>query len=213
MRIEGGEARGRLLQTPNGQNTRPTDGRTREVLFAIIGARVVGARVLDLYAGSGAIGLEALSRGADFVVFIEQEFAAIRSIKANLKILGWEKRALVWNGNARSAVGKLLENGEKFDLIIADPPFTLPEEPQILGARVDAAVGLLNNESVGTPEEESETVAETPESGPGLFVVQHSHRVPAAKMTHFQLVRQKKAGESMLSFYLPDPDSQIKITK
>lgn len=202
MRIEGGEARGRLLQTPNGHTTRPTDGRTREVMFGIIGARVVGARVLDLYAGSGAIGLEALSRGAEFVTFIEQEFAAIRSIKTNLKTLGWEKRALVWNGNARSAVGKLCENGEKFDLIIADPPFTLPEEAATLCARVDAAAGLLNNQSIET----LDPADETPDNGPGLFIVQHSHRVPAAKMTHFTLLRQKKAGESMLSFYGLDPN-------
>ncbi|PQV64525.1 16S rRNA (guanine(966)-N(2))-methyltransferase RsmD [Abditibacterium utsteinense] len=207
MRIEGGEARGRTLQTPNGQTTRPTDGRTREMLFNIIGPRIVGARFLDLYAGSGAIGIEALSRGADFVVFIEQEFAAIRSIKANLKTLGYEKRALVWNGNARTAVGKLCENGEKFDLIVADPPFTLPDEPKALCLRIDAAPGLLNNESIGT----LERAAETPETEPGLLVVQHSHRVPAAEMTHFQLFRQKKAGESMLSFYVLDPNSTIKI--
>ena len=207
MRIEGGEARGRILQTPNGQNTRPTDGRTREVLFGSIGARVVGARVLDLYAGSGAVGLEALSRGADFVIFIEQEFAAIRSIKANLKTLGYEKRALVWNGNARTAVGKLFENGEKFDLIIADPPFILPEEANAVCARVDAVPGLLNNQSIETPEGETPDGAETPDSGPGLLVVQHSRRVPAAKMTHFELFRQKKAGESMLSFYVLNPNS------
>ncbi|HEX9996394.1 MAG TPA: 16S rRNA (guanine(966)-N(2))-methyltransferase RsmD [Abditibacterium sp.] len=206
MRIEGGEARGRVLQTPNGNNTRPTDGRTREMLFNSLGERVLGARFLDLYAGSGAIGLEALSRGAEFVVFIEQEHAALRSIKANLKVLGWEKRALVWNGNARSAVGKLFDNGEKFDLIVADPPFTVPEEAAAVSARVDAHAGLLNNESVGTSEDAK--------SGGGLFIVQHSHRVASPKMTHFELIRHKKAGESMLSFYalnsfLVAPDPKI----
>ena len=193
MRIEGGEARGRNLVTPNGHNTRPTDGRTREMLFNTLGARVLGARFLDLYAGSGAIGLEALSRGADFVVFIEQEHAALRSIKENLRILGWEKRALVWNGNARSAVGKLFDNGEKFDLIVADPPFTVPEEAQAVSSRIDAHAGLLNNEFVEAPEE--------PQNEGGLFIVQHSYRVPSPKMAHFQLIRHKKAGESMLSFY------------
>lgn len=199
MRIEGGTARGRNLITPNGHTTRPTDGRTREMLFNTLGHRVVEARVLDLYAGSGAIGIEALSRGADFVCFIENDFAALRAIKENLKILGWEKRALVWNGNARSAVGKLFDNGEKFDLIVADPPFTHPEEAQTVCARVDAHAGLLNNESVGTPQNQ--------ENESGLFIVQHSHRVPVAKMTHFQLLRQKKAGESMLSFFAPTSNS------
>ena len=199
MRIEGGTARGRNLHTPNGHTTRPTDGRTREMLFNTLGERVVEARVLDLYAGCGSIGLDALSRGASFVTFIENDFAALRSIKENLKILGWEKRALVWNGNARSAVGKLFDNGEKFDLIVADPPFTSPEEAGAVCARVDAHAGLLNNELFGTPEE---TRNES-----GIFIVQPSHRVPAAQMTHFKLLRQKKAGESMLSFYVPDPNS------
>ncbi len=199
MRIEGGTARGRNLHTPGGHNTRPTDGRTREMLFNCLGERVLGARFLDLYAGCGSIGLEALSRGAEFAVFIEQDFAALRSIKQNLKILGWEKRALVWNGNARSAVGKLFENGEKFDLIVADPPFTTPEEAGAVCSRVDAHAGLLNNELFGTQE--------NPDFERGMFIVQHSHRVPVAQMTHFQLIRQKKAGESMLSFFVPDPNS------
>ena len=199
MRIEGGSARGRNLITPNGHTTRPTDGRTREMLFNTLGERVLEARVLDLYAGCGSIGLEALSRGAEFVTFIENDFAARRAIKANLKVCGWEKRALVWNGNARSAVGKLFDNGEKFDLIVADPPFTVAEEAHTICARVDAHAGLLNNESIGTPDE--------PEFERGIFVVQHSHRVPAAQMTHFSLFRQKKAGESMLSFFVPDSNS------
>lgn len=200
MRIESGEARGRVLQTPNGNNTRPTDGRTREMLFNSLGDRIIDARVLDLYAGSGAVGLEALSRGAKFVVFVEQEHSAIRCIKANLKILGWEKRALVWNGNARSAVPKLAENGEKFEIVFADPPFTLPKEADEVCARVDAAPGLLNNELVGLS---GETDFE-PEPARNLLIVQHSHRVASAKMTHFTLIREKKAGESMLSFYAPN---------
>jgi 16S rRNA (guanine966-N2)-methyltransferase len=200
MRIESGEARGRVLQTPNGNNTRPTDGRTREMLFNSLGDRIIDARFLDLYAGCGSVGLEALSRGAKFVVFIEQEHAALRSIKANLKTLGWEKRALVWNGNVRSAIPRLAENGEKFEIVFADPPFTLPKEAEEVCARVDAAPGLLNNELVGLSGEPESS----PNPGRGLLIVQHSHRVASAKMTHFTLVREKKAGESKLSFYAPN---------
>jgi 16S rRNA (guanine(966)-N(2))-methyltransferase RsmD len=199
MRIEGGTALGRVLQTPGGKNTRPTDGRTREMLFNSLGERVVSARFLDLYAGSGAVGLEALSRGAEFVVFVEQEHAAIRALRQNLKILGWEEKALVWGGNVRSALPKLDENGEKFDLIFADPPFTLPKEADEVCARVDAWPRLLNNQIVGTP-----NTRETGEMQHGMLIVQHSRRVAPAKMTHFSLIRQKKAGESMLSFYGPD---------
>jgi 16S rRNA (guanine(966)-N(2))-methyltransferase RsmD len=199
MRIEGGEARGRVLNTPNGQNTRPTDGRTREMLFNSLGDRVAGARFLDLYAGSGAVGLEALSRGADFVVFVEQEHSAIRALKANLKMLRWESKAQVWSGNVRSAIPKLLENGEKFDLVFADPPFTVPKEADEVCIRMDAAAGLLNSapdEAEASDEDEAPTHRE-------LLVVQHSRRMTPAKMQHFHLIREKKAGESMLSFFAP----------
>lgn len=199
MRIEGGEARGRVLNSPHGQNTRPTDGRTREMLFNTLGDRVVDARFLDLYAGSGAVGLEALSRGAAFVVFVEQEHSAIRALRANLKMLKWESKALVWAGNVRSALPKLLENGEKFDLVFADPPFTLPKEADEVCLRMDAAPGLLNH----TPLESPETDEDESQPSRELLVVQHSRRVTPSKLTHFDLIRQKKAGESMLSFFAP----------
>ena len=200
MRIESGEARGRILQTPNGNNTRPTDGRTRGIIFNSLGDLVIDARFLDLYAGCGSVGLEALSRGAKFVFFVEQEHSAIRCIRANLKTLGWEKRALVWHGNARSAIPKLVENGEAFEIVFADPPFTLPNEGNEVCARIDAAPGLLNNELVGFSDEGDLS----PEKVASRLIVQHSHRVASAKMTNFELIREKKAGESTLSFYEPN---------
>src|SRR4028119_593964 len=96
MRIHSGEARGRKLKTREGKGTRPTDARARETLFNIIGERVVDARVLDLYAGTGAIGLEALSRGAAECVFVEQNAGACRVIRENLRALDWSERTQVW---------------------------------------------------------------------------------------------------------------------
>lgn len=209
MRIEGGEARGRIIQSPSGTNTRPSDGKTREKLFNSLGERVVGARFLDLYAGSGAVGLEALSRGADFAVFVEQEHSALRALRGNLKILGWENRALVWGGNVRSALPKLEENGESFDIIFADPPFRLPKEAAEVCARIDALPRLLNNVGVGTPD--SLEAGQMSHGFPqGIFIVQHSHRVAPAEMTHFASLRHKKAGESMLSFYEPNLSISLK---
>jgi 16S rRNA (guanine966-N2)-methyltransferase len=201
MRIEGGEARGRVLTTPNGQNTRPTDGRTREMLFNSLGDRVVGARFLDLYAGSGAVGLEALSRGAAFVVFVEQEHSAVRALRANLKMLKWESKALVWVGNVRSALPKLFENGQKFDLVFADPPFTVPKEADEVCIRMDASPGLMN---VTSGETAGPNEGDSPPGERELLVVQHSRRMTPAKMQHFTLIRQKKAGESLLSFFAPE---------
>lgn len=200
MRILSGAAKGRNLQTPSGNNTRPTDSRSREILFNVLGERVIDARFLDCYAGSGAVGLEALSRGAAFCVFVEQEHSAIRSIRANLKILGWEKRAQVWAGNVRSALPHLAEKGEKFDLVFGDPPFTHPKEAQEFCKRLDSAARLLDNEPIGIQTGDS-CDPEKASFNEKLLVVQHSRRVVLEPMRHFRLAREKKAGESVLSFF------------
>src|SRR5688572_14145305 len=121
MRILAGEARGRILKTREGDSTRPTDARTREILFNILGESVVDARVLDLYAGTGAVGLEALSRGARECVFIEANGAAVNIVKTNLATLGWSDRAQVWRSPVKTALKRLLLLEERFDLIFADP--------------------------------------------------------------------------------------------
>jgi 16S rRNA (guanine966-N2)-methyltransferase len=200
MRIEGGELRGRLITAPHGNATRPTDGRTREMLFNSLGEFIVGARVLDLYAGSGSVGLEALSRGAKSCVFVEQEHAATQTIKKNLKFFNLESKAQVWSGNARSAVAKLDDNGDHFDFIFADPPFTLVNEGEEIAKRLDSHCGLLNNVSVGNeaaPNLESDSQKQT------LIVIQHSRRVTLPTFQNLILKRQKRAGESMLSFLIP----------
>ncbi len=196
MRILSGSAKGRVLQTPGGSNTRPTDSRSREILFNVLGERVVDARFLDCYAGSGAVGLEALSRGAAFCVFIEQEFAALRAIRANLKILGFTERAAVWAANVRPSLTKLEGQGEGFDLIFADPPFSLPREAGEFCRRMDGAPRLLDNVHDGIPDSGREEALKGE-----LLIVQHSRRVALEPLQHFALARQKRAGESLLSFF------------
>lgn len=203
MRIESGYWRGQTLQAPHGDATRPTDGRTREMLFNSLGEFIVGARVLDLYAGSGAVGLEALSRGAQSCVFVELEHAAIKSLRANVKKLRAEGLSQIWSANARTAPAKLSIDGVVFDFIFADPPFTHPREGAEIAQRLDALPGLLNNESVET---QCGTGAETSFNdeasarGAGLIVVQHSRRVELPELEHYELARTKRAGESLLSF-------------
>ncbi len=192
MRIEAGQFRGRVLQAPAGDKTRPTDGRTREMLFNSLGERILGARVLDLYAGSGAVGLEALSRGASFCVFVEQEHAALRALRQNVKTFGWESKTQVWAANARTAPLKLAENNEKFDFIFADPPFSLRDEALEIANRLDAWPQLLNNEG-----DETRIASES------VLVIQHSRRVTLPELVNFALARQKRAGESLLSFLIP----------
>jgi 16S rRNA (guanine966-N2)-methyltransferase len=121
MRIVAGEFRGRQLSTPGGDTTRPTAARAREALFAIL-ADVSAERVLDLYAGSGALGLEALSRGAERVVLVESSKAAQRAIRSNLLSLGVEARATLLPLRAESSF-KALERLAPFSLVFADPPW------------------------------------------------------------------------------------------
>lgn len=121
MRIIAGALRGRRLQTPEGTETRPTADRVRETLFSMLTSRLgsfEGLRVADLFAGSGALGLEALSRGAAFTCFVEHDQRAVDAIRANIDSLGVEQRSQLL---ARSALA--LPPAEPFDLIFADPPY------------------------------------------------------------------------------------------
>ncbi|HET9459233.1 MAG TPA: 16S rRNA (guanine(966)-N(2))-methyltransferase RsmD [Sphingomicrobium sp.] len=121
MRIIAGEWRGRKLVAPEGTATRPTGDRVRETLFSMLASRLgsfEGLRVADLYAGSGALGFEALSRGAAIATFVEQDAKALAAIRANAQALGAGERARILPRSAQS-----LPAGEVFDLVFADPPY------------------------------------------------------------------------------------------
>lgn len=121
MRIIAGRWKGRRLEAPAGRSTRPTADRVREAWMSALGERVQGARVLDLFAGSGALGLEALSRGAREVVLVERGSRALRALRNNLRILGAEEACAVVRRDALAYVATL-EPGA-FDLALADPPY------------------------------------------------------------------------------------------
>ena len=119
LRIIGGRWRGRRLRFPAAALIRPTPDRVRETLFNWLGARIVGARCLDLFAGSGALGLEALSRGATHVTFVEREPEAVRALRATLAEWGAEG-AQVQRGDA---LAFLAGSAQSFDVAFLDPPF------------------------------------------------------------------------------------------
>ncbi len=122
MRIITGTARGRPLKCPRGTRVRPTPDRVREAIFSIIGQRVQGAVVLDLFAGTGALGLEALSRGAEHTVFVERDRTALRFLRDNIDNCGFKDRSRV----VKSPVVPYLNSAELPDdigLIFADPPY------------------------------------------------------------------------------------------
>jgi len=123
VRIVGGELSGRRLRAPRGSSTRPTADRVREAIFNILGAPGLGARALDLYAGSGALGLEALSRGCTHAVLVERAEAALRVLRANIAALGLAARARVVAGDVVRATLGLARAGERFTWIFLDPPY------------------------------------------------------------------------------------------
>jgi 16S rRNA (guanine966-N2)-methyltransferase len=121
--VVAGQWGGRRLQAPAGTATRPTSDRVREALFSILAERVAGARVLDLFAGSGALGIEALSRGAAAATFVDSAAAAIRVVNANLEALGAE--ADVQRADARRFLGSASAAARQYDLVFLDPPYRL----------------------------------------------------------------------------------------
>jgi 16S rRNA (guanine966-N2)-methyltransferase len=125
VRIVAGRWGGRRLTTPRGDAVRPTADRVREALFSILGGAVEGARVLDLFAGSGALGLEALSRGAAEATFVDSSAASVAAVRANLEAVGGE--AEVRRGDALRFLRAAAGDTRHYDLVLLDPPYRLAE--------------------------------------------------------------------------------------
>ena len=123
MRIIAGEFRSRKLAFPKTKLTRPMMDRMKESVFSILGETLEGAAVLDLFAGSGSLGLEALSRGAREVVFVENGAWAVETIRDNLKSLALTQKALVINQDVSLALARLQRDGKSFKIIFLDPPY------------------------------------------------------------------------------------------
>ena len=150
MRVIAGEARGRPLRAPKGSAIRPTSDRVREAMFNALGSQfdLHGARVVDLFAGSGALGVEALSRGAAEAVFVDHDAAARRVIVENLRTTGFHDRATVRGGDATAPWC----GGERFDVAFCDPPYRFDGWHNLLvGLPADWAV-LESDREVGVAE-------------------------------------------------------------
>ena len=172
--------RGRRLRAPDGLATRPTSDRVREALFNIIAPRVPGARFLDVCAGSGAVGLEAISRGADKAVFVEQSRRALEQLESNIENCGVADMTRIIAKDALAALRALATREEQFDIIFVDPPYDAHLYKPILR--------LLGMSSLVAPE--------------GLVVVERRsrHDLPpeAGALRHYRDVRY---GDSTLAFY------------
>ena len=143
MRIIAGEAKGRTLYAPAGAQTRPTSDKIRGSMFNILGADVQGARVLDLFGGTGALALEALSRGAVFAVIADSSRLAVQAIERNARSVlkdDFDARVRILKGDYRAALSQL--DGQAFDLVFLDPPYRMLEAYGDALARLQAAGGL-----------------------------------------------------------------------
>ncbi len=179
MRIIGGESKGRAIRLPGGCSIRPTADRVKEALFNILGS-VEGKSLLDLFAGCGNVGLEALSRGACGSVFVEKDLRLIETIRANLRLLGFEGRAEVIAADAEKGVRRLRKRGERFDILFADPPY---EEGFLTKILTCLKSGELLTEN-------------------GIIILQHSLREPLKQsVTEAVAVSdQRRYGDTLLSF-------------
>lgn len=158
IRIIGGEQGGRKLKFPDAKGLRPTADRVRETLFNWLQAEVPGATCLDLFAGSGAIGLEALSRGAAKLVFCEQSAAAANSLLENIKLLGLQDRAEVLRMDARRL---LQQHSQSFDIVFLDPPFAAGLLPEIC-ERLEQSGWLADNAFIYLEQDSSHSLPELP---------------------------------------------------
>lgn len=179
MRVIAGELGGRRLVSPRGEVARPTPDRVREALYSILGS-VEGAVVLDLYSGTGALAIEALSRGAARAVLVEKDRASRGAIETNLETLGLTRRAELLFSDVTRALPRLASRGERFDLVLADPPYA--EAGAQLPAVLLALPPLLSPEA--------------------RVVLEHGRRMdspPAPPGLVFE--DSRRYGETALSFY------------
>ncbi len=182
MRVISGLHRGRVLRAPHGRWMRPTQGRVRQVLFDIVGEAIVGRRVLDLYAGVGAIGIEALSRGAAEACFVERDPAAIACLRENLEALELIDHGRVLGVAVEAGIRILASDSRGFDWIFADPPYDRPAAPWIRRAIRVGPGGLLARD--------------------GVFVLESSARgADLAVIGGLRRTRSRRVGETQLGFY------------
>lgn len=195
MRIIGGRFRGRPLLSVRGQKTRPTADRLRETLFNILGPRVREAAVLDLFAGTGALGLEALSRGAAFAAFVEIDRAALSVIQKNIDRCGLSDRAATVRCNAAAHLTPLTGLGRQFDLIFLDPPYGKALAPPALTALLRGDLLTDNARLVVEHAPGDPVLPPSPDPHPAPRNPQLTDPHPA-----FTLTDRRKYGKTEISF-------------
>jgi 16S rRNA (guanine966-N2)-methyltransferase len=175
MRVIAGRFKGRRLKAPSWDGLRPTSDKLRETLFNILAPRMEGARVVDGYAGTGAVGIEAISRGAAHVTFIENDRRAVALIEDNLRSCGVDGGYTIQRGDVATVLPGLGSNA--FDLILLDPPYDIVTIASVL----EASAGVL--------------------ADGGLAVLEHATRREIEQVAQLEPVRRVKSGDSTLTIF------------
>jgi 16S rRNA (guanine(966)-N(2))-methyltransferase RsmD len=177
IRVTGGSAKGRKLKGPGAKDFRPATGRVKEFIFSYLGEEIVDARCLDLFSGSGAIGIEAISRGAFSVHFIERAHSRITLIQENLERCGFLEKAEIYRGDVFSVLRDL--DPESYQIIFADPPFKMSLRHRIV-------------EEVGTQR--------VLDSG-GLLILEHEQHDPDPGEHSMRCIHHRRFGSCAISVY------------
>ena len=186
MRIISGTSKGRKLVTPRSQSLRPTSDRVKESMFNILQDDIVGKVVLDLFAGTGNLGIEALSRGAKKTIFVEKGRQALRLIQRNLTQFGLESQSEILPKDANRAIGILKQKGESFDLILMDPPYQK--------GLIQKTLMKLNSHQIYHKD--------------SILVIEHDRREPLSTvMDGWNLIRQRRIGDTLISFLTPQGEN------
>lgn len=180
MRVIAGSFRGRKLETIDDRTVRPTSDRVKESLFNIISGHILDSQFLDLFAGSGAIGIEALSRGSTNVFFIDINNDSLKTLRKNISTLHIEDKIEIYNADYKTAIEKFKFKNIKFNIIFIDPPYSKGIAQDAL-ALVEEASVLLQNGIIAIEHDEKDAM---PQNQGKLF-----------------LLKQKKYGSTKLSFY------------
>ena len=192
MRILAGALKGRRLQTPRGSTTRPTADQVRIALMDTLTPRLAGARLLDLFAGAGGVGLEALSRGAVHVTFVERDARALQALRTNVETLGVADQARVERGAVSLALERLEREAARYELVFLDPPYE--------AEAVASTLERLGRLALAAPH--------------ALVIAQHlTKRPPPETIGRLAAFRTRRFGETTLTFFRADGyDSPFRTT-
>ncbi len=179
MRVIGGSRKGRVLRLQNMSSIRPTTNRTKEFIFNFLGEWIQDSEVLDLFAGSGNLGIEALSRGAASAVFVEKNKLHSKVIKKNLELTNLTSLAQVVVSDVIRYINWVSKKRQKFDIIFADPPYDSDYHIKIL--EIFNEVDILSDN--------------------GIFILEHASKLELNGYTNSNLIKNKNLGDTSVSFY------------